>query len=441
MCDRSIRATVPADWVTTDRCERAATGSGAMDCVNGQTNRAGFAPLLRRRVVQRRVAGTQGGAWYERRATSPGPQAGTLAQHLAPTGRCHPAGPTYSGKVIVSTSARLRRISDELLGDPMGDVLRVRRREPQDDVPEAGGDGLGDGASGGVGPLVADGEMDRAGDRLGVAPDLGAIPVKQRAALDAVVEVATGDVPHVGVLRDDAQQRGRAAADEHRRARPLNGLGIAERAFEPEVLAVDVERLGRGPEAPDDRARLGQGTDGVLLIVERQPVGLVLAPRQRMTRPRRGADPEVEPTTGDDVDGRRHLREHRRRPEAVAGHEHAYTQAPGLRRKRGKQRPALISRAEGITADRQEVVEQPRVLDFRNRFGLQPDPPDLAVVDLHRGGHDPEARHQRLRDAACNAVVLVFHMLSATSIVSPGGTISSIRSSTSSDRWTPSAAR
>jgi len=47
----------------------------------------------------------------------------------------------------------------------------------------------------------------------------------------------------------------------------------------------------------------------------------------------------------------------------------------------------------------------------------------------------------RRRNAASSAVVLKFHMLSATLIVTPGGTISSMRSSTSPDRSVPSAAR
>ncbi|MEV5711366.1 hypothetical protein [Actinoallomurus sp. NPDC052274] len=49
--------------------------------------------------------------------------------------------------------------------------------------------------------------MDRADERGGVAADLGAVAVQQRAAADDVVDVAAGDVPQVGVLGDIGLRR------------------------------------------------------------------------------------------------------------------------------------------------------------------------------------------------------------------------------------------
>ena len=42
--------------------------------------------------------------------------------------------------------------------------------------------------------------MDRTDDGSGVAPDLMAVPIEQGTAADHVVDVATGDVPQVGVF-------------------------------------------------------------------------------------------------------------------------------------------------------------------------------------------------------------------------------------------------
>ena len=77
--------------------------------------------------------------------------------------------------------------------------------------------------------------MHRPGEGGGVATDFGAVVVQQRAAGDRVGDVAAGNVPQVGVLGGDAQQRGRAAADEDRWVRSPERLGVAEGAGEPDV--------------------------------------------------------------------------------------------------------------------------------------------------------------------------------------------------------------
>jgi hypothetical protein len=79
--------------------------------------------------------------------------------------------------------------------------------------------------------------------------------------------------------------------------------------------------LDRQVDRADHGARLGQGADGVRGVDERQPVCGVLAPGERMTGPRPDTDAEVEPPAGHHVDRRDDLGQHRRRPEAVAGHE------------------------------------------------------------------------------------------------------------------------
>jgi hypothetical protein len=105
--------------------------------------------------------------------------------------------------------------------------------------------------------------MDRAGDRSGIATDLGAEPVQESASLDAVIEVGAGDVPQVSMPGDDAQRRGGASADHDRRMRSLEGFGVAERSGQLEVGAVEVERFVLGPQPPDDRARFVEACDRV----------------------------------------------------------------------------------------------------------------------------------------------------------------------------------
>jgi hypothetical protein len=156
--------------------------------------------------------------------------------------------------------------------------------------------------------------------------------------------------------------------------RPLDGLGIAERPGQMVVGAVEVERLRLGPQTPDDRARLGEASHRIREVEVWQTVRRVLAPRRRGARPGAHADAEIEPPAGHDVDGRGDLCQHRGRPEAIAGYQQPQAQSFGLCGKGREERPAFEDRAVRITADRQEVVEQPRMLDLRDRVRLTPDP-------------------------------------------------------------------
>ena len=156
------------------------------------------------------------------------------------------------------------------------------------------------------------------------------------------------------------------------------------------MAAVEVERLGLAPQPLDHRARLREGIDGVCEVEVGQAVGVVLAAGLRHARPRAGADSEVEPSAGDDVDGGGDLGQHRRGAQAVAGHQQAEAQPPGLGRDRREQRPALVDRSEAVPPDRHQMVEQPCVLDFGNGVGLVPHTHEVGVVDLLGRGCDPE---------------------------------------------------
>src|SRR5258708_22472104 len=183
--------------------------------------------------------------------------------------------------VPVHLSAPARR-GDELVGDPLRDVGGVWRWQSEDDVLEAGGDRVGDRVRGDAGLVVGDWQVDRAGDRGGVASDLGAVLVEQCAAADSVVDVAAWDVPQVGVLGDHAQERGGASANKDWRVGALDGFGVAERSGEVDVGAMEVEWLSVGPQPPDDCARFGEASYGVGGVVEGQAVCFIFAPGQRV---------------------------------------------------------------------------------------------------------------------------------------------------------------
>jgi len=144
-------------------------------------------------------------------------------------------------------------------------------------------------------------------------------------------------------------------------------------------------QFGLRPEALDNRARFGEASDRAGEVVEGQTVCRVLAPGGRRAWPGAHADAEVEPPAGHDVDSRGDLGQHRGRPEAVAGHEQPKSQPFGLCREGGQRRPALKGGPVRVAAYRQEVVEQPRMLDLRDAVRLAPDPQDVVVGDLRWG--------------------------------------------------------
>ena len=139
------------------------------------------------------------------------------------------------------------------------------------------------------------------------------------------------------------------------------------------MTSIEVKRLGLGPQPLDHRARLRKRIHGLAEVEIGQAVGVILAAGLGHTRARAGADAEIEPTAGHDVDGGRDLGKNRRRAEAVAGDEQAEAQAISLRRERRQQCPALKDRTTGISPDRHQVVKQPGVLDLGDTVGFVPD--------------------------------------------------------------------
>ena len=272
------------------------------------------------------------------------------------------------------------------------DVGGIRRREAEDEVGEAGVARLVDRAPRRARVVVGDGQVDRADDLAGVAADLGAVAVQQRAAPDDVVDVAARDVPHVGVLGDHPQRRRRAPADHDRRVRALDRLRVAEGPGELDVRrrrSRTARSRSRGagsrctPRRGCARSASKSWNGRPCASYSRRAIGWL--GREPAPIPKSSRPPDTTSTVAailaSIAGGRKRL---------------LVTSRPSrsrsrLRGQRRQQRPALEGRPGRVAADRHQVVEQPRVLDLRDRVRLPPDPQEVVVVDLHRRGHQTEA--------------------------------------------------
>ena len=204
----------------------------------------------------------------------------------------------------------------------------------------------------------------RALDLARVAAELGAVAVEQRH-LPAQGRDVAPHVPLVGVLRGDAQGHLLAAAADQQRQRLLYGFGLEHRGVERVVLALERGRLVR-EQGLDQLGGLGQPLEPFLHGVERDPVlaVLVLLPA--------GAEPEHEPAAAQVVDGRRHLREHRRVAVGVAGDERADADARHRGREPGERGPRLgVRHARGLAVGH-EVVRVPETVEA-DRLGVARD--------------------------------------------------------------------
>ena len=157
---------------------------------------------------------------------------------------------------------------------------------------------------GAVDLVGAEPDLHRAADLARVAPDVGAVPVEDRRRRGDVLGRATRGVPHVGVLRGEAQRALRPRpADPDRRVRTLHRLGLGDGVLQPVVLARRTW-CAAASTARDHLQALLEPVGTVLAGAELEPQHgvLVLGPA--------GADAEVETPAGQVVDRDRHLRQH-----------------------------------------------------------------------------------------------------------------------------------
>ena len=157
-----------------------------------------------------------------------------------------------------------------------------------------------------------------------------------------------------------------AAADADRRVRLLRALRLVAGVLELVVLAVEGRGL-LGEQAGQHLAGLLEAVEALLDAAELDAVGagLLLVPA--------GADAELEPAVGDDVERRGHVGQHGGMPVVDAGDQHADAQPLGGLRQRGQRDPALQARPGGVGEDRIEVVERPAGLEDVDVVGRLPD--------------------------------------------------------------------
>src|SRR5438132_539940 len=161
---------------------------------------------------------------------------------------------------------------------------------------------------------------------------------------------APPDIPVVGVLGHDAQGDALAAAADHQLGMGrLHGLGI-ERSIRELVVAPLEVAAALGPQGLHHLARLVQTLQPLAHRPERDAVGLVL-----VLLPAR-AEPQEEPAARDDVDLRRHLRDHRRVAVGVAQHDGAHADAGHQSGQRAERAPRFEHGPLALLRVRHEVV-------------------------------------------------------------------------------------
>ncbi len=178
--------------------------------------------------------------------------------------------------------------------------------------------------------------------------------------------------------------------------RPLDRLGLADRAGELVTAPIEVKGLILGPQSARNRARFGQSPDSLGRRDDRHAISVVLPADALQERPGQlaaaGPDPEVQPSSGDHVHRGGHLGQQRGCAEPVACHDHAKPQPLGLRGQRREQRPGLQGGSPYVPAQRHHVVPEPGVLEHSDRVRVPPGPQDLLVADIRLAGLDAEAQ-------------------------------------------------
>ena len=131
--------------------------------------------------------------------------------------------------------------------------------------------------------------------------------------------------------------------------RLLDGLRLGGRVVERVVAASEVDAVFR-PEAVHDLELLGEHLEPHARLREREPVRAVLALHPA------GADPELDPPTGDVIDRRDGVREQAGQPEGGGRDERAEAERGRPRRERGERRPGVVRDVAGLVGLRDVVV-------------------------------------------------------------------------------------
>ena len=202
-----------------------------------------------------------------------------------------------------------------------------------------------------------------------------------------------GHVPLVGVAGDDPQHLGFRAADDDRRMRTLDRFGFAEGVLQRVEPTIETHRL-LGPQPADHRQCLVKHRDTCSGAGEFDAVPAVLGLVPS------GADPEIEASAGDVVDGDRHLRQDRRVAVGDAGDHAAHPRVADHHGHRRQSGPALVGEL-GVVDQAVEVVVVPYCFEAE----VVGSPPELFEFGVFEGGRelDRDPHDAEPRSASCVA--------------------------------------
>src|SRR5437763_3561850 len=341
----------------------------------------------------RRATSKPSSRWTPSGSTVPGwcgarrPAALTGASVPSSTSATTPSPPPPTSRLLRTIPSNADETGFvEGVGQRLQDRRGVGRRQVDDPEIEAG-IGVRGGLVGHRRYVPAGGQpqMGRRHDLARIASDVGAVPMQHLELVGEHFGAAAGQVPVLGPPGHGAEgSLFTGAADADGRMGPLHRLGVAAGAPQGEVAAVEVGGLV-GQQPDDHLAGLVEAIEALLQRAQLDPVGVAL-----LFVPA-GADAQLQPAVGDDVDRRGHIGQHRRVAVDDPGHQHADPEPLGGLGQRGRHRPAFQTRAGRIREDRIEVIEGPRRLEHLDLVGRLPDGQHVGPLGVLRGCLDGEA--------------------------------------------------
>src|SRR6266850_5158843 len=209
---------------------------------------------------------------------------------------------------------------------------------------------------------------DGTADRGRVPAGLRASRIEGLAQRDALFERGGVRVPHVRVPRGEPQHPLPLRAYPDGRVRSLHRFGLGDGVLQ--LVEPALEGGPRfGPEELHRLERFVEHRDAIAGARERKA-----ELRELRLVPAR-ADPKLEASVREVVDGDRDLRHESRMPVEVARHVQPHPRALRNRGHRREHGPSVEDRRRRIGAEREKMVEWPDVIESR----IVGDPPDIDV--------------------------------------------------------------
>src|SRR5690348_10824331 len=137
--------------------------------------------------------------------------------------------------------------------------------------------------------------------------------------------------------------------------RRLQWLGVEARIFQFEVPAAKI-RAVLGPQLLNYLERFVEPAEPAGSRMKRNSELLMLKLEPS------GTHPENQPAAADDVDGGRHLCQHRGMPISIAGYHQTEADPPRRHRERCQGSPTFKTWSGWVGKDRQKMIKAPRTL-------------------------------------------------------------------------------